>query len=520
MNTVWPTALFSDFIKLRKQFITIHDNKSYERVTVQLYARGIIKRDVVFGSSIKTKKQQVIKAYDLLIAEIDAKVGGFGIVPPELDGAIVSSHYFTYEVNTNIIDLDYLAYYLQSGRPLEDIQQYVTGSTNYAAIRDYHFPLLPIPLPDMEEQLHLVTLLDTYTSRSTEVLSLLNEIKKEARAAFSVAIDSAQSRLMTDQGEYLSIKDVTTYVQRGITPNYANEGGVFVINQKCVRQEGLQLQRARYLADEQMPKLAQERFLRTGDVLLNSTGEGTLGRSTVVPSIDYQAVTDTHVTVIRANQDLALPGWIDYFLKSTDGQQQIQAKKTGSTKQTELGLSNVLGLKLLVPSIEIQAAIVQDIDKGTSYLQLLFKRLEATMEECQSLVPQFLTRAFTGDLQVTVPLEILEESHARQAQKREYQRQVLEIRHTEAELQEEQFQMEKIEIKEAIDITLFIRQHLNEERRIEAGALWRLLKPSLREIDLFYAFLKAESKAGRIVDVKEDNRVYLELGNEAETVMD
>jgi type I restriction enzyme, S subunit len=286
MNTAWPTASFSDFIKLRKQFITIQDNKSYERVTVQLYARGIIKRDVVLGSSIKTKKQQVIKAYDLLIAEIDAKVGGFGIVPPELDGAIVSSHYFTYEVNTNIIDLDYLAYYLQSGRPLEDIQQYVKGSTNYAAIRDYHFPLLPIPLPDMEEQLQLVTLLDTYITRSTEAVSLLNELKKEARAAFSVAIDSVQSRLTADQCEYLSIKEVATYVQRGISPDYASGGEVLVINQKCVRQEGLVLQRARYLADEQVPKLAQERFLRTGDVLLNSTGEGTLGRSTVVPSID------------------------------------------------------------------------------------------------------------------------------------------------------------------------------------------------------------------------------------------
>ena len=80
--------------------------------------------------------------------------------------------------------------------------------------------------------------------------------------------------------------------------------------------------------------------------------------------------------------------------------------------------------------------------------------------------------------------------------------------------------MEKIEIKEATDLTLFIRHHLNEEGRIEAGALWRLLKPSLTEIDLFYAFLKAESIAGRILDVKEDNRVYLELGNEAETVME
>src|SRR6266487_5895966 len=115
MNTVWPTASFSDFITLRKQFITIQDNKSYERVTVQLYARGIIKRDVVLGSSIKTKKQQVIKAYDLLIAEIDAKVGGFGIVPPELDGAIVSSHYFLFDIDESLCLRGWLDAFIQSG---------------------------------------------------------------------------------------------------------------------------------------------------------------------------------------------------------------------------------------------------------------------------------------------------------------------------------------------------------------------------------------------------------------------
>ena len=52
------------------------------------------------GAEIKTKRQQRVQAGDLLVAEIDAKVGGFGIVPAGLAGAIVSSHYFLYEVDT------------------------------------------------------------------------------------------------------------------------------------------------------------------------------------------------------------------------------------------------------------------------------------------------------------------------------------------------------------------------------------------------------------------------------------
>jgi len=108
MSVQLPLVLFSDFVKLRKHFITVLESQSYDRVTVQFHTKGIIKRDTILGSQIKTKKQQVIRAYDLLVAEIDAKLGGFGIVPPELDGSIVSSHYFAYEVDTAIIDLDYL----------------------------------------------------------------------------------------------------------------------------------------------------------------------------------------------------------------------------------------------------------------------------------------------------------------------------------------------------------------------------------------------------------------------------
>lgn len=90
----WRQARLGDVISYRKEFFTIDEATRYKRLRVQLYARGIVLRDEVYGNEIKTKEQQPARAGELLVAEIDAKVGGFGIVPEQLDGAIVSSHDF------------------------------------------------------------------------------------------------------------------------------------------------------------------------------------------------------------------------------------------------------------------------------------------------------------------------------------------------------------------------------------------------------------------------------------------
>ncbi len=85
--------MLGDVVAHRKQFINIDDTATYRRPRVQLHAQGIVLRDELPGALIKTKTQQLCRAGELLVAEIDAKVGGFGIVPEGLDGAIVSSHY-------------------------------------------------------------------------------------------------------------------------------------------------------------------------------------------------------------------------------------------------------------------------------------------------------------------------------------------------------------------------------------------------------------------------------------------
>jgi type I restriction enzyme S subunit len=129
----------------RKEFIEIDDFATYKRCRVQLHAQGIVLRDQVTGTEIKTKKQQGCKAGDFLVAEIDAKVGGYGIVPQHLEGAIVSSHYFLFEVNQARLERPFLGYFIRTPAFFEQVA--AQGSTNYAAIRPAHVLQYQIPLP-------------------------------------------------------------------------------------------------------------------------------------------------------------------------------------------------------------------------------------------------------------------------------------------------------------------------------------------------------------------------------------
>ena len=110
----WPIAQLGQAIRHRKAFITIDDFAEYKRCRVQLHAKGIVLRDIISGAGIQTKQQQVCRAGEFLVAEIDAKLGGFGIVPAELDGAIVSSHYFLYEIEESRLDRRFLDYYIRT----------------------------------------------------------------------------------------------------------------------------------------------------------------------------------------------------------------------------------------------------------------------------------------------------------------------------------------------------------------------------------------------------------------------
>jgi type I restriction enzyme, S subunit len=93
------------------------------------------------------------------------------------------------------------------------------------------------------------------------------------------------------------------------------------------------------------------RELQVGDVLVNSTGVGTLGRVAQVLDLDEPAVVDSHVTVVRAGAALS---WNYLGLSMMKRQAEIESMGEGTTGQTELSRGKLAVLKLVVPSASVR----------------------------------------------------------------------------------------------------------------------------------------------------------------------
>jgi type I restriction enzyme S subunit len=170
MNSLFPRVRLGSFLRHRKEFFTLNDTAQYKRIRVKLHNKGVVLRDIVHGAELNTKKQQEAKAGELLVAEIDAKVGGFGIVPPELDAAIVSGHYFLYEIDESKCLQGWLDSFIRAAGLEEQVK--ARGSTNYAAIRSEHILDFEIPLPRLPEQRRIVARIEELAAKIEEARRL------------------------------------------------------------------------------------------------------------------------------------------------------------------------------------------------------------------------------------------------------------------------------------------------------------------------------------------------------------
>jgi len=180
MKQSWPTVRLGEVLRHRKEFITIDDLTNYKRPRVQLHVQGIVLRDDVPGALIKTKTQQVCRAGEFLVAEIDAKVGGFGIVPESLTGSIVSSHYFLFVIDESKLNRRFLDFFIRTPTFREQVA--AQGSTNYAAIRPAHVLSYQIPLPPLAEQRRVVARIEELAAQIHEARTLRHQAAEEAAA--------------------------------------------------------------------------------------------------------------------------------------------------------------------------------------------------------------------------------------------------------------------------------------------------------------------------------------------------
>ena len=127
---------------------------------------------------------------------------------------------------------------------------------------------------------------------------------------------------------WFCVRDLSTLIKRGSAPAYVEDGGILVLNQKCIRDQRINVSLGRR-TDPTKKKVHQERLLQEFDVLVNSTGVGTLGRVAQVMGLSETATVDSHITIVRANPDLVDPHYLGLCLRAL--QADIESMAEGST---------------------------------------------------------------------------------------------------------------------------------------------------------------------------------------------
>lgn len=383
MISHYSLAKMGQFLCLRKKFFEIEDTKEYQLVTVQLHSRGIRERSRLSGSEIKTKKQQLVKAGDLLVAEIDAKVGGYGIVPSELDGAIVSGHYFLYEIDQSQIEPDYLGFYLKTGYPEQDLQRFVKGSVNYAAVRSQHFFELEIPLPPLGDQRRIAEKIYAVQKRADEIKILQETSEQRIGETVHSLISS-----IADESNRKPLKDVAPLIRRSVKIELDEEYyelGLRSFGKGTFHKPAIR-------GDE----LNGKRLFRIepGDLLFSNVfaWEGAVA---VAQPEDAGRFGSHRFISRKAIEGVASADYLYYYFTTPEAVEQLDKASPGSAgRNRTLGLKMLDEIKVPLPSYEKQLWIVSVAKR----LEQLGKRQVLIKEEMDGLFKSVLDRAFSGNL--------------------------------------------------------------------------------------------------------------------------
>jgi type I restriction enzyme S subunit len=395
------------FLRHRKEFLVVDDTKQYKRVTAKLHAQGIVLRDEIYGSQLRTKRQQAVRAGDLLVAEIDAKVGGAGIVPLELAGGVVSSHYFLYEVDTTVCAPKYLEYYIRSGAVEEQFQEFVRGSTNYASIRAHHTLQLQIPLPPLGEQERIVARIEELAALIEEARALRVKAREEARVLPTSELNQTFDRPKESDlppgwrwftvGELLRNKDGIRTGPFGtlLSKSDFQLSGIALIGIPCVDANKFHPERCDYISEEKAEALAKYE-VANGDVIVARSG--TVGRCCVVHDLEGFGVMSSNLMRLRFSVDKCDPRLLCRLLNgSAPIQRQIDEKCRGTTR-TFFNQRILTSLEVALPGIHEQRHILAYFDDLEGRVAELTALQDATQAELDALLPSVLDRALKGEL--------------------------------------------------------------------------------------------------------------------------
>ena len=423
-----------DLLTRVKEPIDIEEDKQYKRVTIKTNNQGVYLRDIEFGRNIGTKKQFIIHEGQFLLSKIDARNGAFGIVPNDLDGAIITGNFWAYEVNHELLNIEWFNIFVSSREFIDICDRASSGTTNRRYLDENKFLNFTISLPSFNEQSLFVEnfkwikqkfdfIMSELSYQYDLIIKLRQSILQEAvegklvpqdpndepASVLLERIKEEKERLIKEgkikkekplppisedeipyelpKGwEWVRLGEVTNYAyNETLKPDEIDEEE-WVLELEDIEKDTSRLIQVIRNKDRKS-KSNKNRFYK-GDVLYGKL-RPYLKKVLVAPE---DGVCSTEIIPFRGYGNIE-SRYIMYIMKSPYIDKIVNSITHGMN-MPRLGTKNALELLIPLPPINEQKRIVEKVDQLMALCDELEKNIEQSKKDCELLIQSVLQEAF------------------------------------------------------------------------------------------------------------------------------
>lgn len=208
----WPMVALADVLQPSNDRVTLAPDTRYKQITARLWGKGLALRSEVTGAEIAASQQNRVCTGQFVVSKIDARHGAFGVVPPELDGAVVSNDFPVFDVRSHLAETAYIAWVSRTDWFIALCKRASEGSTNRVRLKQARFFAQCIPLPPLAEQQRIVARLDAAAAAMAVRVVTAGELETELAATLAAAFDR-----ITRDAPRSTMGEVAPLVRRPVT---------------------------------------------------------------------------------------------------------------------------------------------------------------------------------------------------------------------------------------------------------------------------------------------------------------
>jgi type I restriction enzyme S subunit len=376
----WPKVALGDVLRRSNEPAVCVPDAEYDEVTIRLWGKGVISRGKVRGADITTPRR-VVRANQLILSKIDARNGAIGLVPQELDGAIVSNDFPSFEfADHRQIDPAFMGWMVRSRHFVDLCKAASEGTTNRVRIKEDRFLAQQIVLPPLAEQQAIVSRLDTLADKARQVNERLDAIERDADQLLAVrfrdAIAGAPMRPMAEVAPLVR-REVAIELE-GSYP----ELGIRSFGKGTFHKPPLSG------ADVGTKRLFR---IEPGDLLFSNVfaWEGAIA---VAQPEDAGRYGSHRFITCRVDPEVTSPEFLRYYFLTDAGLEKIgEASPGGAGRNRTLGLEKLMAIEVPIPPLATQ----RSFDALQAKVAELKARHATIRQANEALIPAMLERIFS-----------------------------------------------------------------------------------------------------------------------------